>query len=64
MRPIYEDRNISYNIVSDILNFNSQVRFGNIPNRHYQHVRLYRSRRVNLYKEPTGFPNSRDGLQA
>ncbi len=63
MRPTYENHNVGYNIVSDILGFNSQIRFGNISDGYCQRVRLYKSRRANLYKEPTGFPGSKDGPQ-
>jgi len=63
MQSIYEGHNVDYNIVSDILNFNSQIRFGNILDKHCQRVRLYKSRRTGLYEEPTGFPSFKDGLQ-
>ncbi len=63
MQFIYEDYNVGYNIVSDILGFNSQIRFKNIPDRYCQCVRLYRSRRTGLYKEPIEFPGFKDSLQ-
>ncbi len=63
MRLIYKNYNVDYNIVSYTLNFNSQIRFENISNKHRQRVGPYKSRRTNLYKKPTEFPGSKDGPQ-
>ena len=62
MQSIYEGYNVDYNIVSDTLGFNNQIRFENTLDRRRQRVRLYRSRRTGLYKESTGFSSFKDGL--
>ena len=61
MRPIYKGYNIGYNIILNTPGFNSQIRLRNTLDKRRQHIRLYRSRRTGLYKEPTRFPGFKNG---